>query len=190
MITEQALSSIEWLFERSVHENSLVDAEDTCTVNSLADASSAIAPENAILVALNIASYAFRIVILTEFKHDHSTIALLAKILKRPENELEGQVLHDACAEFVNILCGTVNRKLCTEFKHIGMSTPFFIDAACASYLSVLNPAAIRSLAFRINESAQFKLLLCVCVDKASSIDFSIDRTVDEDVATGALELF
>lgn len=189
MITASATSSIEWLFEESVRENSCAGSEDRCTMTQPSIQELLPKPENR-LVVLNISSYIFRIVALIEFDEHPLTVAHLAKMLRRPENELEGQTLLDAYAEFFNMVCGAVNRKLSNKFKHVGMSTPFFINTACASYLSILNPAATRSFQVNINEQARFKLTVCTCVAKEKTLDFNIDRTAKKDVSTGELELF
>ena len=103
----------------------------------------------------------------------------------------EGTKLQDAYAEFVNLICGTVNRNLSPVFPHIGMSTPGFIDSACSGYIDTLNPVAIRSFDINVNDSARFKTTLCVCVTKGSKpLDFSINRQEKEIHTSGELELF
>lgn len=191
MITASALSSIDWLFEKAAQESSTAGPGDSCIVTELPpDSAFASKPKNRELVVLNISSYIFRIVTLIEFDKDASTISHLAKTLRRPESELVGQALVDAYAELVNMICGAVNRSLCTEFRHGGMSTPFFIDTDCANYLSVLNPTSIRAFEVVINEVTRFKLIACICVVREKTLDFNIDRSYQEDVATGELELF
>ncbi|MBZ0092767.1 MAG: hypothetical protein K8F27_11195 [Sulfuricellaceae bacterium] len=191
MITASALSSIEWLFDKSVRENSCVGPEDSCEVISQPDAGSMTKHLNRKLVVLNLSSYIFRIVALIEFNSDVSMVEHMAKIARSPDKKLEDQTLLDAYAEFLNMICGTVNRRLCAEFGHVGMSTPFFLDSACVSYLSILNPTAVKSFDFLINGLARFKLTACICVAKDKTLDFAIDQSDDpEAAASGELEFF
>ncbi len=191
MITASALSSIEWLFDKSVRENSCVSPEDSCEVISQPDADSIHKSLNKMLVVLNLSSYIFRIVALIEFNSDVSMVEHMAKIARSPDKKLADQTLRDAYAEFVNMICGTVNRRLCAEFGHVGMSTPFFLDSACVSYLSILNPTAVKSFDFIINGLAKFKLTACICVAKGKTLDFAIDQSDDpEAAASGELEFF
>ncbi len=191
MITANAISSIEWLFDKSVRENCSLGSEDRCTVTSLNESAEFSKPGKRKLVVLNISSYIFRIVALIEFQSDASTVEQFAKILRSSDMKLEGQALLDAYAEFTNMICGAVNRKLCTEFRHAGMSTPFFLDSSCASYISMLNPATTRSYEVVINEMPHFRLTLCVCVARDKTLDFNIEQSDDqEESATGELEFF
>jgi hypothetical protein len=190
MITASAISSIESMFEHSVRENSRVGAEDGCVITRLPGLAPADKPGNRKLVVLNISSFIFRMVVVAEFDSDASTVAHLAKILRIPDANLEGRALLDGYAEFVNMICGTVNRKLCAEFRHAGMSTPFFLDEACATYLAMINPAATRSLEVVINDSAHFRLTICTCVARDIELDFDIARFEQEGDPTGELELF
>lgn len=188
MISERALESFEWLFENSVRENCISDNDDVCVVSSWSDAvpSSLVTRE---LVLLNIATYIFRVVTLIEFSKDKSTIAHLSRVLRRPESELQGQALQDAYAEFINMICGSVNRKLGQEFRHVGMSTPFVVDATCANYLHILKPTATRSYEFVVNDFARYRLTICVCVASERKLDFNVDRTHQEE-ESGELEFF
>ncbi len=191
MITASALSSIEWLFEKSVRENSCVDPEDSCVVISLPEVASISKLVNRKLVVLNLSSYIFRIVALIEFNSDVSTLEYMAKISRSPDKKLDDHALLDAYAEFVNMICGAVNRRLNAEFGHVGLSTPFFLDSACVSYLSLLNPTAIKSFEFVINGLAHFRLTACICVARDETLDFEIDQSDDqEDASSGELEFF
>jgi len=193
MITANAISSIEWLFEKSVRENSCVGPEDNCIVTSLPELASSTKPENRKLVVLNISSFIFRIVALIEFDSNPSTTAHLAKILRSPDMRLEGQTLLDAYAEFVNMICGAVNRRLSAELRHVGMSTPFVLDSASAGYLPMLRPTKTKSFEVAVNETNFFKLTLCICVADDNSLNLNIDqsdKSDQEDHSTGELELF
>lgn len=188
MITATAASSIAWLFEESVRSNS-AGKEDHCAIAMPSSLTPLPTPE-ANLVVLNISSYLFRIVALIEFDNHPQTIRHLAKMLRRPTIELDGHARHDAYAEFLNMICGTVNRQLSTQFRHVGMSTPFFINAACADYLPTLKPAATKPFEITINQQTRFNLTVCTCVAKGKALDFNIDRNTQQDVSTGELELF
>lgn len=191
MITANASTSIDWLFEKSVRDNSVLDAGDRCIVTAKAEMAAPIDGANRQLVVLNISSYVFRLVALFDFATDAATVSHLARLSRSPDKALEGQALADAYAELVNMICGAVNRGLCAEFQHAGMSTPFLLETSCAHYLPALAPTRVKSYEVVINDAVRFDFTVCICVANASTLDFTIDRTEKQEVASsGELELF
>lgn len=188
MISAAALASLERLFEQSVLDNCLAEDNENAKI-TLHERPPQIGGSRR-LVVQNIASYHFRIVILTEFAEDARTIKHMAKMMRRPEREMDGQLLLDAYTEIVNMISGSVNRNLASTFRHVGMSTPSFIDTACTDYLSTLSPAAVKTLSLDSGEFARLNLTLCVCVSGKKPLDFRIDPTRHEETTTGELELF
>jgi hypothetical protein len=188
MISASAIASIEWLFEKSLGSNSVLGPEDRCAVafqQALPDHG-----EEHCLIALNISSYAFRIVALFDFSMDAATKAHFARIMKRGDETLEGQALLDAFGEFTNMICGEVNRGLSTRFRHVGLSTPFVLENTCLSHASMLNPTHLRAIEVAVNDAVHFKIVLCVCVGSESPLDFDIERTEHQEIETGELEFF
>ncbi|CAK0753739.1 conserved hypothetical protein [Gammaproteobacteria bacterium] len=190
MISANVLSSLEWLFEKSIRGNSIQGPEDTCVVTFQSGASSPTETARHRLVVLNISSYIFRIVTLFDLDTDAATVSHLAKIMRRGNEILVDKSLLDAFGEFANIICGEVNRELSMKFRHIGMSTPFFLEYSCLPYVSILKPLHVCSAEVNINDSVHFRVVICICVDNEANLDFDIDRTEQPTVSTGSLELF
>ncbi len=128
MISAKASAAIDWLFEKSVRDTSTPGPEDHCRVIRKPEMDLPDDAEKRQLVVLNIASYVFRIVALFDFDTDTATTTYLAKMLRSKEAQLKDQALLDAYAEFVNMICGAVNRGLGEAFL-AGMSTPFSLKA-------------------------------------------------------------
>jgi len=190
MISASAIASMEWLFDKALRDNSILGPEDNCVVASQADLALPVGSATHRLVVLNISSYVFRIVALFDFGTDAATVAHLAKIMRRGDEILKGQALLDAFGEFVNRICGEVNRGLSTNFRHVGMSTPFVLENTCVNYLSILKPSQVSTFEVAINDAVHFEAIVCICVDSATSLDFKIDRLAHEETSSGELELF
>jgi len=121
MINANTSTAIDWLFEKSVRDNSVPGPEDHCVVTRTTEIPSTDEGAKRKLVVLNISSYVFRIVALFDFDSDAATTAHLAKIARRTDQTLEGQALLDAYTEFVNMICGAVNRGLSAARLDTGM---------------------------------------------------------------------
>lgn len=190
MITANASAAIDWLFEKAVRDNSVLGGEESCIVTRKAEMAAPVEEAKRQLVVLNISSYAFRIVALFDFGTDAATVAHLARLSRSGDKTLEGQALFDAYAEFVNMVCGAVNRGLCAELQHAGMSTPFLLESTCSRYVSVLGPTRVQAYEVAINDGVRFNFTVCVCVANATTLDFDIDRSENEAASSGELELF
>lgn len=189
MISESAKSSIAWLFEEAIRDNSIADAGDHCKIKY----SKATTPQHHAdghLVVLSIASYMFRIVALFNFKKNAATTKHLAKISRCADQDLRGQALDDAYAELVNMICGEVNRGLRTDFHHSGMSTPFALESSCAQYVSILTPTEVQFYEVTINDDVTYDLIVCICTSGSACLDFVVDRSSKEKDTSGELELF
>lgn len=189
-ITQNSVSSLEWLFEKSVKENSITGSTDSCAITRPTIPLVAKGEKNRKLIVLNISSYIFRVVALFDFDLNEVTAEHLAKVLRSPSGGLKGQSLLDAYAEFVNMICGTVNRQLSSEFRHVGMSTPLFLDGECANYADILKPAKTLQFDVAVNDATRFKISVFVCIAKNSTLDFHVDRFVTEEASSGELEFF
>lgn len=190
MITANTIAGIESLFVKSVQDSCVVELGDHCVVRHVESLDSPAESARRKLVVLNISSYVFRIVILFDFDTDAATIAHLAKIARSTEEKMEGQALLDAYAEFANMICGAVNRSLCAQFRHVGMSTPFFLESACVQYVSMLNPTQVQAFEVVINDSVRFDFTVCLCVADDVTLDFNVAHLEQADSSNGELELF
>ena len=189
MLTARAISSIEWLFEKSIHDNSVFSPTDRCVVTSLSEKAPAI-DDDKHLVLINISSYAFRIVALFSFNNNAATAAHFSKISHNTDKTLCDQLLLDTYSELVNLICGAVNQRLRNEFRHVALSTPFVLAISCVQYISMLNFSMTRSINVVINESVDFNVIVGVCVDNNTVLDFDIDRAEQQDISCGEIELF
>jgi len=190
MMSTDAVAAIKRLFEQSLRENCISGPEDECLITN---SSETVLPEERDqhqVVVLNISSYAFRIVILFEFNEDAETSAHLAKISHRDGKSLQRQDLLDAYSEFVNLICGKVNRDLGKSIFHSGLSTPFFLESTCARYLSILKPSHTHILDAVVNRNVHFCLTVCICAADDVSIDFQVDPAMQVETTTGEMELF
>ncbi|HEY7986790.1 MAG TPA: hypothetical protein VIE17_07705 [Methylophilaceae bacterium] len=190
MISTGAATAIRHLFEQSLREHCTGGAEDKCLITTSAEAAPIETEGMHQVVVLNISSYAFRIVILFRFNEDTATAAHLAKISHRIGNALEGQALLDAYSEFVNLICGKVNRDLGKAIFHSGLSTPFFLESTCAQYLSILKPTHTHIIDAVVNDNVHFSLTICICTAADAAIDFQMDQSTQTETATGEMELF
>jgi len=189
MLTASAISSIEWLFEKSIHDNSVFSPADHCVVTFLSDKAPAVNDDNH-LVLINISSYAFRIVALFSFNKDAATAAHFSRKSHDSEKTLCDQLLLDSYSELVNLICGAVNQGLRNEFRHVALSTPFVLASSCVQYVSMLNFSMTKSINVVINESVDFSVIVGVCVDNNNILDFHIDRSEQQNISSGEIELF
>lgn len=188
-ISASAISSLEWLFEKALRNNS-VTGEDQLSLTIQENRGSPIEKRAHRLFVLNISSYVVRIIALLEFGTDAATIAHFAKLMNLGDVKLEGQALLDVFGEYTNRVCGEVNRGLTETLGHTGMSTPFVLENSCLEYLSLLNSPEVRWFKVAINDSVRFNLVLCVCVDNGASVELHVDRSTQEVEMAGELELF
>lgn len=191
MASSAAIASVEWLYEKAVRDNSVSGGSFSCEVTPLpAAANDPAAAAGQHLVVLTIASYVFRIVALFSFSRDGATAAHMAKLVRSKTPEIAGQALDDAFAELVNMICGTVNRRLVEHFPHVGMSTPFVLENSCSNYLAALDPAHTRTYRVKVDDEVGYQLTLCLCTGRGSEMDFQIDRSEQTEESSGELELF
>ncbi len=190
MISSNASASLEWLFEKSLRDNVVHDPADSCVVTFFSGVAPQDAKKQRRLVALNISSYLFRIVTLFGFDADAATAAQFARIMRRSDELLEGQALLDAFEEFANMVCGEVNRGLAATFRHVGMSTPFVLENSCLNYLTILQPSQVQTLRVAINDAVNLDVVVCICLDSETDLDFRIDRSEQVEASSGELEMF
>lgn len=190
VISHSAAASIAWLFEKALRDHSVAGPENECAITVRTKGTPAPEDANHRLVILNISSYAFRIVTLFDFPTDRATVAHMAKIMRRGEEMLQGQTLLDAFEEFANMVCGAVNRGLSAKFRHVGMSTPFLLENTCASYVSIFKPTEVQAIEVAVGDTVRFQVLVCICVDNQTTLDFHVEREAHVEASSGELELF
>jgi hypothetical protein len=184
MITTSACEGFDYLLKQGI-KNHLVNQEsDSYEILAVDDVASAYEPH---LVVLTISSYLFRLMVFIHFTADEPTRVHLAKLSKISANDMNERVFMDAICERANMFCGAMSRDLVLSFPHVGMSTPNVVDRRCASHLHLLNPAYVRHFKVDVNDTASFRVTLCV--NDYDKLDFRVDKMAAE-VDGGELEMF
>ncbi len=182
MITEQAQSGFDYIFEKAVLANISSSAEDFCEIEPVHDMEGISEDEFAVLT---ISSTFFRFLILFHFKSDDATKNYF---VKRSNLEVaDNRAFRDAFQEFCNICCGAMNRELHKNYHFLGMSTPYVLLRQCSPFISALDPGYVKHYRITINNSLMLHATLCVC--DYDDVDFKVDTSEDDD-NTGELELF
>ena len=194
MIGANAVKSFERLLDRALHDHCSADPADRCVVKFLPlGAPPQLKPAemaNRRLISLGISSYLFRVVLLFDFASDPATRQYLARSARIDTPMLDGKALNDAYGEFVNMVCGAVNRGLHGEFRHSGMSTPFALESSCCNYLEILQPDAVLTATATINDDVQLRVIAALCGAADVELDFSIETAALAEANSGELELF
>jgi len=190
MVSAPAIAAIDWLFETSLAEHCRDGELAPCQITIRHAVPPPAEARDRHVVALNISSYQFRIAVLFDFATDRQSVAYLSRLSRCGEQALEGQALLDAYAEFVNMICGAVNRGLHGAFLHTGMSTPNVLDYSCLRYLAILRPAHVSLIEVVVSETVRFSLTLCICLAPETTLDFALERTAVAEVSSGELEFF
>ncbi len=196
MMTAKSIQSLDRLYQSALNNNCRRPAEDAFVVSSLAYDNSLNDDKNRNLskhlLVLSISSYLFRIITFFEFNKDAVTENYFrSNYISGNEDVLVSEhALLDAFSEFSNMVCGEVNRGLSSHFRHVGMSTPFFIAPGCLPFITTLNRSNIRSFQVCINNTIGFNITSCICADQSAHIDFHIGEAHFATVTTGDLELF
>lgn len=189
MMTSASQVSIEWLFRNAIEENVLAGGHaKRVAIHNKPEADDN--KRNSQLVALNIASYTFRIVALFDFSTDPLTLAHFSRQAANTGCEHSNHTLSDSFTELTNMICGAVNRQLGKAFRHAGMSTPMLLDSTCAHYISLLNPTHVLRLEVRLDDSVRFDVMVCTCLSRNTRLDFSVAQSKHEEAESGELQLF
>jgi hypothetical protein len=189
MVSSNAAESIQWLFEKALSENIQGSIDLVHRLQESIGFHSRQAIRKNRLFVISIASYQFKIVTLFEFDHDHpgepntrdSDVA---------QTSFVSSVVRRDPGEFVNMICGSVNRALGEHFPSIGMSTPFQVDASCSDHIHALNPAMTKVFDVCCEHHGKFRVAACVCLTKSSRMDFKVRRDMIEEQVSGELEFF
>jgi hypothetical protein len=176
------------LFERAIAENIDPHYPEPCRIQRLAEPSAGQRGTPRRLVSVGISSYLFRIAALFDFGADPATLAHLC--LQARTQDLSGQLLTDAYAEQSNMICGSVNRTLSRTFRHVGMSTPAFLDERCADHLSLLKPDQLAGFQVQTVNGMSFHVALCLSSAANQPLAFSLEGQEEEDCSSGEIDFF
>lgn len=176
------------LFERAIAENIDPHYPEPCRIQRLAEPRASLEGKQRRLVSVGISSYLFRIAALFNFGSDQATLAHLSQQAKT--QDLDGQLLSDAYAELTNMICGSVNRTLSRTFRHVGMSTPAFLDERCGEHLALLG--AKQSAGFEVQTLSGMSFHVALCLSSAADqpLEFSLEAPDEEDCSSGEIDFF
>lgn len=190
-ISHGACAAIDNLFERTLRDISVVDADDSCSVmpcDPPVGGFTEAVPRR--LATCNISAFGFRIVIFYEFAVDAATTGFLRRKFRLAESDGDDGFPADACMEFINMATGAAKGMLGAAVPHNGMSTPALLEDGCRMHVAVLKPAHVRSLEILTSCGCRFHVSYCICVGNKSKVDFSIDMRAPEPEPVGELEMF
>ena len=183
MISNQARSSIDYLFTEAVRSSLVLHPDDTCSIQPLAkNAGMAVSASGTVLV-ITCSSFVFRFMTLLRIGDNIESRAYYAQGATAEENST------DALFEAANLCTGAINRGLSRHFPHVGMSTPYSLSGACLLHLEDLQPQHVLSYEITIREAVRLQATVCLCT--YAPIDFSVNRaSATESATTGELEFF
>jgi hypothetical protein len=178
MISEATRQSINDIFIRAARTNLAMNDGDSVEVGRVADDPFSVAAERNIVV-LTISSYLFRLLTVFHVDSAGATAAYFARgECSRPFDEIFGEV--------GNLCCGAMNRELGGHFAHLGMSTPYMLEAKCAGFLRELRPGYAARHRIDINGAVTLHATLCLCA--YAPLDFRAQPPAAETL--GCIELF
>jgi CheY-specific phosphatase CheX len=183
MISERAQHALTLMVVRAVKNSPLVIQGGPIEVHSVDKISHVPASR---VVALTVATYAFRLTFLIHFSSDAATRTHFAAVNRMNAADMDESMFLDAIRECGNICCGSLNRDLVRLFPHIGMSTPNLLDRQCLAYLERLGRGVVQH--FEPVSSSSAKFCITVCINDFDDLDFDGDFACAED--TGELEMF
>ena len=190
MITQTAIASFERLLESALLDHCGPLSDSGGTVRFLPSSATGDGAKNHRLLALSISTFMFRVVMLFDFSPAFLNAGALVKAADAVEPEIKTNAQHDAYPEFVNMVCGYVNRGLQATFRHSGMSTPFVLETGCQAYLSILEPDYVIRAEVALSDSQRMFAMLALCVADGVALDFRAETEAAADEAAGELELF
>lgn len=178
-ISEQARQGIHQIFTKAVGSHLLRNATDQIEISLLPGNRMKDMPEKS-MVVLTIASYTFRLLVIFHVSPERA----VRDYFMAADDESD---FSEAFGEIANMCCGAMNRDFGNYFLHTGMSTPFFLDGKCVSYLSELRPDFISQHTIVINGALTLHATLCLCA--YADIDFHVVHGTHAET-TGELEMF
>lgn len=180
MISDQAKTSFEQLFIKSITTNITGD----CEIEAIGNIDNIIEDE---FVLLMITSPVFRIVAIFYLNREDTAKRFFADKTNSDSQIVSDAEFNDVFFEFANVCCGMMNRELLKYFGYLGMSTPTVLKKQSATFLAALDPGFMQPFKMTVNGS--FVLHFTLCVSDFADLDFRADISETED-GTGELELF
>jgi len=179
LLTEQSRLGLERALHSAIKTHLVRDSADVCVISR---SEKALPPStDGKLIQITISSFTFRLIVM--FHIDESpTLSAYFKGLHREA------VLEEAFYEVANLSCGALNRYISRDFRHLAMSIPYTLDAACGAYLSELRPEHVSTTIVTINDTIRIALTLCLCCQ--APVSFQAAPPQAESGSDGALELF
>lgn len=131
-----------------------------------------------LLVSLGVCSFDYRLVLLFQVEDDAATRAFFGG----DEDAL------DQLGEFVNLVCGSLNRSLQRAYPSTGMSTPFSMSGTCFDHIQILRPDLSVTLGFLLG--AKIRLRIAYALSLGRDFAFVESEPIEEVNSMGELELF
>jgi len=141
-------------------------------------------------IMLTVSSYTFRIFTLIHFSENSQSKNFVSEALKISPDSLEMGRYYDYLGEVGNTFCGAFKRELGKYFPHLGMSTPNRLVKGSLKHMRDMEFEYDAHFETEIQDTASF--YGSMYVSAYSELDFRIpvNSRLDDDVNTGALEMF
>jgi hypothetical protein len=179
VISEPAKHAIDYIFDKSVKKNLVLDPDDVCNIERLTGSDDGDFQDKD-LVVLTISSFLFKVLTIFHLGEDSATRDYF---LQKTTDKTFSEVF----SEIGNLCSGAMNHELLKYFPHLGMSTPYVLSSKCLPFLSELKAGYMSRHTISINGSV--RLQATVCMYGYAPIDFTVDKTDVVDM-TGELEMF
>lgn len=131
-----------------------------------------------LLVSLGVCSFDYRLVLLFQVEDDAATRAFFGG----------DEAALDQLGEFVNLVCGSLNRSLQRAYPSTGMSTPFSMSGTCFDHIQILRPDLSVTLGFLLG--TKIRLRIAYALSLGRDFAFVESDPVEEVSSMGELELF
>lgn len=184
-----SIDALDLLYLQSLRDNCLTEDGQPARILSLGGQAPAVEDGHSDLIMLNISGYHFRLVNWLYFGNSAGLNAELSRLM-RSAAPLAGNLLADAYGELSNMICGAINRGLCSVFHHAGMSTPLAVGNECLAHIDLLNPLATRYFEVVFADDARFWMASSLHLTPGARFDFHYQPPAAPSEGAGELELF
>lgn len=187
MVSQDAKNSLNSLLNLCLHESLRCEAVNDWNLRTISNESEIAGKE---IYMLTISSYEFRIFLVLHFDNDKQVRNYVANAIKIPPESMTEQRFYDYLGEVGNAFCGIFKRELGKHFPHLGMSTPNRLASISLKHLDTWTFDYDAHL--KASAGDDLKFFGSMYVSAFGDLDFRVKNTksVNDDVQTGALELF
>jgi len=187
MLSQDAKNSFTSLLSLCLHEALRSEAVGEWNLRTITNVDEIAGKE---IYMLTISSYEFRIFLILHFDNDKKVRNYVASAIKISPENMNEQRFYDYLGEVGNAFCGVFKRELGKYFPHLGMSTPNRLESISLDHLDTWTFDYDAHLKASANDDLKF--FGSIYVSAYSDLDFRVKNTksVNDDVQTGALELF